>query len=650
MENRPEDLERTPEDAFPPEDGVPDEAVTSDETTPKRRSVSNALWATITATLMISVVMMASGRLDSLARDLVRLFEPVVAPGPVESIAKAVESSRSTSFTMGELDIHPDVLFQPYTAGQLVQADVSASTARMIHEFRLLLNLYTERQGGDDNFTIRVVDNRNGMLLEVYEFEEERKKYEALENNESWNWGRIDGMRRLATRNLVQKYQSRGLPKDAITVKWGRKNQVLQARDRDLPFIEYEVRLARFLGLSALVTEIGTVETFNDDRLISPVGARSRYQMMPYVLRQQKINHYRLSTAAGNGVDVYEEWHPLLTMESAFAIAAGYRNAVGHEIPGLSAYHTGPGNLFMVYRMFLTEATDLLTPTSTVMDAYMWAVTTGYDTVSKNSSFKTYSRGYVASAYGSLRATESLPIDSEETLMAERVRMKSGQSIFLSRLLLALEEHAPDLNWGPGTEDLSPYSRFRAMNKHISLLSENPDLPGVPPQADVRLTGEAQGMPVLFFLPVGASEALRKADMNLLDESQTFRFDHDAFGRSYASEMTVWDRQYTELVRDVSHFGFTQQNRRRLNELAQKFEELASANSTHFRITQLAIIRTHRGIWQTAGFDRLAETVSAIRGQVRFEPRPPSELPTLGARRLQNRAQIGTLGGTKSPH
>jgi hypothetical protein len=191
------------------------------------------------------------------------------------------------------------------------------------------------------------------------------------------------------------------------------------------------------------------------------------------------------------------------------------------------------------------------------------------------------------------------------------------------------------------------YGRFRALNKHISLLSENPDMPGVPPQSDVRLTSEAQGMPVLFFLPTGAAAALKKANMNLLDDSQTFRFDHDAFGRSYASEMTVWDRQYTDLVREVSHFGFTQQNRRRLFDLAQKFEELASANPTHFRITQLAIIRTHKGIWQTAGFDRLAETVSAIRGQIRFEPMPPSELPTLGARRLRGRDLVSTLGGAQ---
>src|SRR5690606_18549735 len=133
------------------------------------------------------------------------------------------------------------------------------------------------------------------------------------------------------TRRLVEKYAKKGIPKADITVKWGRKNQVLEARRNEAAFIEYEVRLARYLGLSLLATEIGTVETFNRDRLVSTVGARSRYQMMPYLLRQRGIHHYELANAAGKKVSVFEEWHPLLTMEPAMLTLRGYSNAVGHE-------------------------------------------------------------------------------------------------------------------------------------------------------------------------------------------------------------------------------------------------------------------------------------------------------------------------------
>jgi hypothetical protein len=279
------------------------------------------------------------------------------------------------------------------------------------------------------------------------------------------------------------------------------------------------------------------------------------------------------------------------------------------------------------------------------MDAYMWAVTAGYDHVSKNSSFKSYSRGYVASGYGALRATESLPIDREGTIKADRVRLKPGREIFLSRLLRVLGEHAPDLNWGPDTDDLSAYSKFRRLNQHIVLPGEDPASPGISPRTDIRLTPEAQGKPVLFFLPIGATEALKAANIDVIDESQTFRFDRNTFAGSYASQMTIWDRQYQELVRDVAHFGFTQENRARVNALADKFSELARANPTHYRRMQLAIIRTHKGLWQTNGFDRVADAVSAVRGRIRFEPRPPSELPlsTLESLKRRNSMAISPL-------
>lgn len=599
---------------------------------PSGTSAINVFWASIAAVLALVILLMLSGGLDSVARDFMRFFGPA-DDGQADLMEGAIDSPAGAGaglFAFEDLDLHPDVAFRPYTAGQVLSEDLSTSTAEMIQQFRSLLELYAERQGTDDNFTIRVVDNRTNDLLEIYEFDDERQAYDNRPDGEGWNWGRIDALRRTATRNLVQKYVDRGIPRGAVTVKWGRRNQVLEAREREAGFIEYEVRLARYLGLSLLATEIGTVETFNNDRLVSPVGARSRYQMMPYVLRQNNVHHYRIPTAAGNGIEVYEEWHPLLTMEPAFATAAGYKNAVGHEIPGISAYHTGPGNIYMVYRMFLTAEPSRFNAESTVMDAYMWAVTEGYDHVSRNSSFKSYSRGYVASAYGALRATESLPIDSTRTVEAVRVQLRSGERIFLSELLRVIESTGQEFDWGPDTDGLSLYDKFRSLNKHLTLPEASDDATGVAPNADLRLTAESQGVPVRFFLPLGTPSALQETGVDILDENASFTFSHDTFGRPNPSEVTIWDRQYQELVRDIAHFGFTNEYRQRLIYLVDRFEELADSRPTHYRRLQLEVIKTHERIWRSNVFDRLADVLQAARGSVRFEPRPLSPLPTRG--------------------
>lgn len=621
-EGRPHDMaapSAIPEPAETPTEPVSEAA----ERRPARRFRTG--WATLGALVMLVFVMMLTGQLDSLARNVMRFFEAVPSPPIVAETREAATGAQAGTYLFNDLDIHPDVLYQPYTAGPVVTGNVPSSRASMIEAFRTLLSLYEERQGIDDNFTIRVVDNRNNELLELYELERERERYKERPEGQEWNWDRIDGLRREATNQLIRKYVDRGIPQSAITVKWGRADQVREARKREEAFIEYEVGLARYLGLSLLATEIGTVETFNSDRLVSSVGARSRYQMMPYVLRQNNIRHYDLATAVGGRISVYEEWHPLLTMEASFRTLAGYVNAVGHEIPGISAYHTGPGNIFSVYRMYLTSQGSTFDPSDTVMDAYMWAVTQGYDYVSRNSSFKTYSRGYVASAYGSLRAMENTPIDSTKTLRAERVQVAPGKEILLSRLLGALGSKGEALNWGPDSEGLSLYSRFRKLNPHFNLPADSTG--GVPPTADVRLVATMGDAPVRFFLPIGASALLAEAQVDVLDPSKKFVYDRNTFGRPPANQITMWDRQYADLVNDIAHFGFNSENRRQLFYLADRFEELARANPTHFRLTQLEVIRTHKGIWQSGVYEKLASAVAATRGSSRMQTRPPAELP-----------------------
>lgn len=522
----------------------------------------------------------------------------LLLPLLVASLAFAVPDG---PFTFRDLDLHPDLLFRPYIAGPLL-ADATASSLKTIQAFRELLAQYEQRQAVDDNFTIRVTDNRTGRLLEVYEMKAERTRYER--DGEAV-WEEIDRKRREATRRLVDKYEQRGHRRGTISAKWGRANQVLEARRAEAAFITYEVRLARYLGLSLLATEIGTVETFNDDRLVSSAGARGRYQMMPSVLREHGIQRYELRTAAGGTVPVVEEWHPLLTMEPAFLTLRGYTNAVGHEIPGLSAYHAGPGNVFRIYRKFMDES-GMFHPAATVVDAYVWGITDGYASVSSGSSFGSYSRGYVPSAYGSLRATENLPVDTSKTMLAERVALRAGREVYLSHLLRTLEAHRDRLALPPDGNHQSLYLTFREMNPHIALPVA---VDGVPVRGDVRLVSTVKGKPVRFFLPLGATEAL--AGERLLDPGATFRFDHATY--TDLSDRTDADRAYEALVQDIGRFGFTPRHRSRLLALKAEFEQLAARDPSPFRRAQLKIISIHERLWTSTPWDNLAATTASAR-------------------------------------
>lgn len=583
-------------------------------------------WATAAGFLAVLVLLTLTGQINTFAREILQRFskeEP--APTDTRDITTLDEKEIDHTFSFRDLDIHPDLLYQPFTAGPIL-ADAGSDRHRLITKFRQLLTLYHQRQGIDDNFTIRVVDGRNGKLLELFSLDSERERYDP-ENDTNWDWHRIDVMRREHTRRLVEKYVQKGVPREAVTIKWGRKNQVLEARKRDLPFIEYEVRLARYLGLSLLATEIGTVETFNFDRLVSPVGARSRYQMMPYLLRSNGIYHYSLRTASGKSVSVFEEWNPLLVMEPAFLTLRGYVNAVGHEIPGISAYHTGPGNIFKLLSVFLSHNQSSLSSSISVMDAYMWALTEGFETVSSNSSFGNYSRGYVASGYGALRAVDGEPVDTSHTVRAERVQIQPGKEIFLSHLLQALEDHEHQLSWGGlGDNEKSLYNRFRQLNLHISLPQAS-DSTGVPVSGDIRLVAEADGVPVRFFLPIGATRVLTENGLDVFDDKTVFRFDHTTYASPMYGEKTMWDRQYESLVADAAQFGFTRENRSELAELVDRFEELARENPSHYRKCQLQIIKIHEMAWSSSVWQNLASVTASVQGRLRAPARPIVPLP-----------------------
>lgn len=518
------------------------------------------------------------------------------------------------------LPSHPSTALSPYmTPGADRPAVANPS---VLSDFHALLDQFARRQAEDDNFSVRVIDRRTDETLEVYELADRRQRFEA---GASIDWRALDDRRREITRALVDEYERQGVPLEDIIVRWGRANQIAEAQKRNRPYQAYEIQLAHALGLSLLSTQVGTVETFNQDDLVSPAGAKSRYQMMPWILRRSGVNEYDLPTSGGSTVAVEEAHHPLLTMEPAFLLLRGYVNAVGHEIPGLSAYHTGPGNIYMLYRKYFTESAHY-EPSATVADAYVWAVSEGFDTVREETSFGPFSRGYVPSLHGALKAQTQRPIDLSETVRAARVQLKPGARISLREVLTVLDTTDHAFSWGPAVDEPTTYARFRALNKHVDLPESASSR--VPDAGNVHLVSTIDGKGVRFFLPPKAPQALREAGLNVLDPDLTFRFNESTFAPPTEAQQTRWDERYDALVRDIADFGFTPKNRDRLLTLHEKFEALAEETPSRYRQRQLDIIRTHRRIWRSNPWDKLSELTMKMTGRQSAPTQPPTEIPS----------------------
>jgi hypothetical protein len=602
--------------------------------------VRNMLWASTTVLAVIVGLLAATGRIGAVTQSIATSFQS--APGgetpqeerPLEEVAG---DSEGQPFTYANLASHPDNALQPYFSGSVVGAGGSGKgRADLLQQFRDLTDRYVKRFGVDDNFSMRISTGAEpDTLLEVFTLEEERRQYIEAGRPQDYNWGRINALRRQKTRDLVDKWTARGVSQGPMRVKWGMATKTEEARRRDEPFIEYEVRLARFFGKSLLMTEIGTKETFNQDDLVSPVDAKSRYQLMPSLLSSYGIHRYRLPTSAGNRVLVAEEQHPLITMEPAFKHATASINAMGHEIPGISAYHTGVNNIYNeIIVKFLKNAQEYVSPSITTADAYIWGVTEGFPIVSRNSSFGDFSRTYVVGAYGALKAMEEATIDTSQTILADRMALASGKRITLDHVLTTLAENGGgDLPW-KAPDSLSLYTRFARLNKHFHLPA-GPDgssdslVVGVPERGNVELSATAQGETVRFFLPPGARRILNNnGHADLIDESSVFQFNHDTYADPGEQMRTKYDRQYDRLVDEIRRFGFTEKNQQQLKELAQQFEQLAASEPTHYRETMADVIAKHRRFWRYPGWESVNQAVQTVLGRVPTQPQGAEELDT----------------------
>ena len=507
-------------------------------------------------------------------------------------------------YTISSLDIHPDRLFAEFFGGVFSNEEPEEDEAGFSDDFRWRLEMFERTYGVDDNFTIRIYDGRTGEMLEVYTLRNLKAIYDATGEID---WEDVDfPNRRTHSSRLRDKWEARGVPRDEIVVRWGRANQSLESRERDEPYILYEINLARRLGLSLLATEIGTVETFNQDQLVSSAGARSRYQLMPDNLRLFDVEQYMIPTVSGDFVRVREENHPLLSMEPSMMLVRAYSNAVGHELPGISAYHTGPGNIFRLYQAYLRAHAAHPPLNGHVSDAYMWGVTDGFERVRAQSSFGPHSRAYVMKAYGALRATENKLIDPARMVRVDRVQIRHGDLITLDRILTVLSGNS-SINWGPDTDGLSLYERFRRLNPHIDLPRD--DRGGVPRDGNLRFTATADGDPLRFFLPDGAVEVLRRVGYDFFGD--VFTFNENTYLVD-DSEISRTDRRYERLVQQAGRFGFTAANKRELDQIVGQLDALAQRNPTRYRQTQARIARLHRSIWNTRAFRDLMGTAETL--------------------------------------
>ena len=507
-------------------------------------------------------------------------------------------------YTMSSLDIHPDRMFAAFFGGVFSDEETEEDEAGFRDDFRWRLEMFERTYGVDDNFTIRVYDGRTGEMLEVYTLRNLKAIYDATGETD---WDDVDfPNRQTHSARLRDKWEARGVPRDEIVVRWGRANQSLESRERDEPFIQYEINLARRLGLSLLATEIGTVETFNQDHLVSSAGARSRYQLMPDNLRLFDVEQYMIPTVSGDFARAREEYHPLLSMEPSMMLVRAYSNAVGHELPGISAYHTGPGNIFRLYQAYLRAHAARPPLNGHVSDAYMWGVTEGFERVRAQSSFGRHSRAYVMKAYGALRATENKLIDPARMARVDRVQLRRGELITLDRILTALGGNS-SINWGPDTGGLSLYERFRLLNPHIDLPRD--ERGGVPRDGNLRFTATADGDPLRFFLPDGAVEVLRRVGYDFFGD--VFEFNENTYLVD-SNEISRTDRRYERLVQQAGRFGFTAANKRELNQIVGQLDALARRNPTRYRQTQARVARLHQSIWNTRAFRDLMGTAQTL--------------------------------------
>jgi hypothetical protein len=310
----------------------------------------------------------------------------------------------------------------------------------------------------------------------------------------------------------------------------------------------------------------------------------------------------------------------LLTMGHAFEIMRAYANAVGHEIPGLSAYNTGVGNIFTLTRLYLMR--ERPNPDeATVFDAYSWAVTDGFREVSRRSTFRRQSRAYLPSVHAAYRAIEHMAVDLDRTMRTDMVTVRSGKRINLKDLFNHLD--GMEVDWSPWNE-ASTYEAFREYNQHLSLPAADKN-GAMPSNGNLVIKNPSRKIAVRIFLPLGASKALESAGVDVFDPGLATHFDDFTYQNpSETGEKSLLDWEYEALVEDIGGFGFTMANRERLVKINEHMAKLAEERPTRYRKSQALIASMHNRLWSYGPWVKLEAAVAQTRNIYEAELRQGS--------------------------
>jgi hypothetical protein len=108
------------------------------------------MWASALSLVLLVIVASLGGQIDTLARNFLGRLTEVTAPAETREVkAAVVEEVEVNSFAFKGLDLHPDLLFQPYLSGTVVGSSTALS-AKLVKDFRDFFTMFEQRQRYDD--------------------------------------------------------------------------------------------------------------------------------------------------------------------------------------------------------------------------------------------------------------------------------------------------------------------------------------------------------------------------------------------------------------------------------------------------------------------------------------------------------------------
>jgi hypothetical protein len=209
-------------------------------------------------------------------------------------------------------------------------------------------------------------------------------------------------------------------------------------------------------------------------------------------------------------------------------------------------------------------------------------------------------------------------------MRAELVTMKGGATIRLGQMLEILKLH--DLDWTP-YEPTPVYEAFRAFNSHMALPPATA-AGKIPGNANVRLKNPSRRVKLRFFLPIGATSILAEAGHDVFDSDEMRLFNDDTYADPVKTQQkSLLDWEYDRVVGQIGRFGFTEEIRSRVNEIAEQMEKLAEDKPTPYRRSQAVIAGMHKRLWSFGPWVKLEKAVAQTRNihheQLRQGSAPP---------------------------